>query len=109
MKRVSSLLLLCLALTGCGTVRISRILNDPARYHNRSVTVQGRVVNVLGALNMGGYEVDDGSGRIYVVSSRGVPNQNASVKVTGRVTPGVNIMGRAMGTAITEEHHKVHY
>src|SRR4051794_24034332 len=109
MKRASSLLLLCLALTGCGTVRINRLLNDPARYRNRSVTVQGRVINVLGALNMGGYEVDDGSGRIYVISSRGVPNRDANVKVTGTVTPGVNVMGRSMGTAIREEHHKVHY
>src|SRR3954452_10337153 len=109
MKKVSLLLLICLALTGCGTVRINRILADPARYHTRNVAVEGRVVNVVGALNMGVYEVDDGSGRIYVVSSRGVPTRNAHVKVHGVVTPGVNIMGRSLGTAIREDKHRVRY
>ena len=108
MKRVSFLLLLCLLLTGC-VQHIGRIVNDPARYRTRTVSVEGRVVNVLGALNMGVYEIDDGTGRIYVVSSRGVPNRNAHVKVTGTVTPGVNIMGRSLGTAIQEQHHKARY
>ena len=49
------------------------------------------------------------SGKIYVVSSRGVPNRNASVKVHGYVEPGVNVMGRSLGTAIKESGHKVHY
>jgi len=111
MKKVSSVLLplLCVVLAGCGTVRINRILADPARYHNRNVQVEGRVTNVVGALNMGAYEVDDGSGKIYVISSRGVPNRNAQVKVHGTVSPGVNIMGRSLGTAIRESGHKVHY
>ena len=108
MKRVSCLLLLCLVLTGC-VQHIGRIMNDPAHYRNRSVTVEGRVVNVVGAMNNGIYQVDDGTGTIYVVSSRGVPNRNARVKVTGTVTPGVNIMGRSLGTAIQEQHHKARY
>jgi|SRR3954454_25340794 len=109
MKKASSLLLLCLAVTGCGTVRINRILADPARYRSRSVAVEGRVVNVIGALNMGLYEVDDGSGRIYVLSNRGVPTRDARVKVEGTVTAGANIMGRSIGTAIQEHGHRVRY
>lgn len=109
MKKASSLLLICLAITGCGTVRINRILADPARYRTRNVAVEGRVVNVVGALNMGVYEVDDGSGRIYVISSRGVPTRDAHVKVHGTVTAGVNVMGRSLGTAIQEQGHRVRY
>ncbi len=107
--RATLLLTGALLLTGCGSVRINRILADPARYSNRNVAVEGRVVNVVGALNMGLYEVDDGTGRIFVVSSRGVPTRDARVKVEGTVQPGINIMGRSLGTAIRESEHRVRY
>src|SRR3954449_9676421 len=109
MTRAFLLFTASLLLTGCGTVRISRILADPARYHNRSVTVQGRVTSVAGALNMGVYQVDDGSGKIYVISNRGVPSRDARVKVAGTVTPGVNVMGMSVGTAIRERDHRVRF
>jgi hypothetical protein len=109
MKKASLLLAMALMLAGCGSVRINRILADPSRYSNRGVTVEGRVVNVVGALNMGLYEVDDGTGRIYVVSTRGVPTKNARVKVDGTVQPGINVMGRSLGTAIKESGHRVRY
>jgi hypothetical protein len=100
---------MALLLAGCGTVRINRILADPARYNNRSVQVEGRVVNVVGALNMGLYEVDDGTGRIFVVSTRGVPTRDAHVKVNGYVQPGINVMGRTLGTGIKETGHRVRF
>lgn len=103
------LLAATLLLTGCSSVRINRILADPARYNNRTVRVEGRVVNVIGALNTGLYEVDDGTGRIFVVSARGVPTQNAHVKVDGYVQPGLNVMGRTLGTAIKETGHRVRF
>lgn len=109
-KRFSLLLVpAALLLTGCGTVRIGRILNDPARYQNRNVTVEGRVTNVVGAIVAGVYQVEDDSGKIYVLSSRGVPNKGVRVKVDGTVTPGVNVMGRSFGTTIRERDHKVRY
>jgi hypothetical protein len=100
---------LALLLAGCGTTRIGRVLQDPSRFHNRPVTVEGRVVNVVGALNMGAYEVDDGTGKIYVLSNRGVPGRNTTVKVSGTVTPGLNIMGKTIGTAIKESSHRVRH
>jgi len=109
MNKASLLVICTVVLSGCGTVRINRILADPARYHNRPVTVEGRVTSVAGALNMGVYQVDDGSGKIYVVSNRGVPARDARVKVEGMVTPGVNVMGMTMGTAITERGHRVRF
>jgi hypothetical protein len=107
--KASALLVAAMLLTGCGSVRISRILADPSRYSNRNVRVEGRVINVVGALNSGLYEVDDGTGRIYVVSTRGVPSRDAHVKVDGTVQPGLNIMGRTLGTAIKESGHRVRY
>jgi hypothetical protein len=109
--RMKRLLLIstALLLSACGTVRIARINADPSHWANRTVRVEGRVTNSMGALGTGGYQVDDGTGKIYVLSSRGVPNKGASVKVTGRVISGVSFMGRSFGTAIREEHHKVRF
>ena len=99
---------MALFLSGCG-VNIARINADPSRYHNRTVSVEGRVTNSFGALGTGGYQVDDGTGKIYVISHSGVPSKGAVVKVRGRVQSGVTVMGKAFGTALFEDRHKVRY
>ena len=96
-----------LLLTGCGYTKIGRINADPSRYQNRTVRVQGTVTGSMGFLGTGGYQVEDGTGKIYVISGTGVPSKGARVAVTGRVQSGVQVLGRAFGTAIREEHHKV--
>jgi hypothetical protein len=109
-KRISLLIVpAALLLTSCGSTRIGRILADPTRYQNRNVTVEGRVTNVVGAFVAGVYEVQDETGKIYVLSSRGVPTKGARVKVQGNVTPGLNVMGRSFGTTIRESNHKVRF
>jgi hypothetical protein len=97
-------------LSGCGSTKIGRILADPGRYQNRSVTVEGNVTNVVGAYVAGVYQVEDETGKIYVVSmGRGVPNKGVRVRVNGNVTPGLNAMGKSWGTAIRERDHKVRF
>jgi protein-disulfide isomerase len=99
-----------LLLSSCGSTKIGRILADPARYQNRGVTVEGTVTNVVGAFVAGVYQVDDGTGKIYVLSTgQGVPNKGVQVKVNGNVTPGLNVMGKSWGTAIRERSHKVRF
>ena len=93
--------------TACGSVRIARINADPSRYANRTVSVNGRVTNSVGLLGTGGYQLDDGTGKIYVISRTGVPSRGAEVRVTGRVTPGATVLGRTIGVAIQEENHRV--
>ena len=39
----------------------------------------------------------------------GVPAKGARVKVDGKVTPGVNVLGKSFGTTIRERDHKVRY
>jgi hypothetical protein len=100
--------LLALLTAGCGATRIGRILDDPNHFHNRSVRVDGKVDRSFGAVIAGVYQVDDGSGKIYVISNRPVPRTGASVKVKGRVMNGITIGARSFGTAIQEESHHVH-
>ena len=106
-KRLLSVIVLSVLAAGCGATRIGRVLNDPARYQNRDVTVEGRVTQSYGAFVAGVYQVEDDTGRIYVLSNRGVPQKGARVRVEGRVTPGVSLGGRNFGTSIRERDHRV--
>jgi hypothetical protein len=96
-----------LLLSSCASTRIGRINADPSRYQNRVVHVEGRVTNSFGALGTGGYQLDDGSGTIYVISNRGVPSRGSKVAVSGKVINGVTVMGRSFGTTIEEHGHRV--
>src|SRR5262245_29466091 len=100
-----------LLFSACGTVRIARINSDPNRFARRTVRVEGNVTNSFGALGTGGYQVDDGTGTIYVISTgTGVPSKGMRVRVDGTVMHGVTVLGKSYGTAIRENGHKVrHY
>jgi hypothetical protein len=95
-------------MSGCATmVPIGRINADPSRFVNRTVRVNGTVTTSFGALGKGAYQIEDSSGKIYVLSASGVPNKGSRVAVTGTVFSGVNIAGQSLGTAIRESHHKL--
>ena len=96
-----------LLLTACAPVTIARINQDPSRYYRRNVTVNGTVVTSVGLLGTGGYQIDDGTGKIYVLSRTGVPSSGSQVSVTGSVVGGAEVLGRPIGTAIREESHKL--
>lgn len=96
--------ILALSLTGCPERRqIADVTADPARYMNKEVTIVGRVTNAYGALGQGIYEIDDGTGRMWVFTEKyGVPSKNGYVGVTGRVIPGVTYAGRNYATVLRE-------
>lgn len=96
-----------LLLSACGAVKIGRINADPSRYRNQTVRVSGTVVNSVGALGTGGYQVEDGTGSIFVISRKGVPSRGSRVIVTGKVFPGAEVLGQSVGTAIREQSHTV--
>ncbi len=98
-----------LMLAGCGFIPIGRVTADPSRYMNRTVHVSGRVTNSFGILGTGGYQVEDRTGKIYVISGTGVPSKGAQVEVTGQVMNGIEVGGRPIGTAIRESHHRVRW
>jgi hypothetical protein len=98
-----------LFLAGCGPTKIGRILDEPNRYRNKNVTVEGEVDRSFGAIVTGVYQVDDGTGKLYVLSRGGVPRKGSRVKVNGRVQQGITIGNRSIGTVLTERDHKVKY
>jgi hypothetical protein len=104
---ISAISISAIFLAGCGPVKIGRINADPSRFRNQTVHVDGTVVNSVGVLGTGGYQIDDGTGKIYVLSRRGVPSRGSHVAVSGRVSQGVEVLGQPVGVAIREESHKV--
>jgi hypothetical protein len=98
---------LLVVLSACGSIKIARINADPSRYANRTVTVTGKVVNSVGVLGTSGYQLEDNTGRIYVLSRSGIPSRGSVVKVTGTVSPGVQVLGNPVGVAIKEQQHRV--
>ncbi len=81
---------------------ISRINADPGRYQNKEVGIVGNVTDSYGVLGNGAYEIDDGTGRIWVVTTRGVPSRGSRVGAKGKVYTGYSFGGRSFGTVLQE-------
>jgi hypothetical protein len=104
-----SVLGLALLMTSCATIRIGRILSDPIRFNNRPVEIEGVVTNSVNAHIAGAYQVDDGTGRIFVLAGGRPPQKGARVKVRGRVQEGVTVLGQSFGTTLRERDRRVYY
>ena len=112
MKRETRLRLLAVLagaflLMGCEAVKIADVKANPSKYSGKTVKVAGRVTTSFGVLSTGGYEIQDDSGRIFVISNHGVPAQGANVVVEGSVFSGAMIAGQPVGVAIRESKHEV--
>src|SRR5690242_21219574 len=88
-----------LLFTACPSqTNISKINADPDRYRGKEVGIAGRVTNSYGAMGTGAYEIDDGTGRIWVVATKhGVPSRGSQVGAKGYVRNGFNFNGRSYG------------
>ncbi|MGQ0721164.1 MAG: hypothetical protein ACT4PE_06280 [Candidatus Eiseniibacteriota bacterium] len=75
-----------LLLHGCAAPRvpITTLLDDPSRFEGKTVRIVGDVESGVGALGLGTYQVNDGTGTLRVVSeSGGAPRVGANVGVEG--------------------------
>lgn len=101
------LLAVTLLLTACPSREtIAKINADPGRYHDKEVAIVGTVTNSYGILDRGVYEVDDGTGRMWVATSRGVPSTGSRVGVKGFVYPTLNVGVRSFGVGMEETERR---
>jgi hypothetical protein len=105
-KKISyflTLLTLGLLLVACERTKIGDITADPGNFMNKEVNVAGEGTQSIGFMGKGIYQVDDGTGRLWVLANgRGVPSKGAMVGVKGRVTPTVTFMGVNYATVMRE-------
>jgi len=86
---------------------VESINRDPGRFHDHEVTVVGRVVNSFDVMGVGAFEIDDGTGRLWVYSrNHGVPGHDEKVAVTGTIQQGFSIGGRNFATILRETHRR---
>ena len=87
---------------------------DPSRYANKEVAVVGNVTRSVSVLGRGAYEVEDGTGRLWVVSQTGVPRQGARIVVKGKVRDAYDLTlfnlpePMSSGLVLVEISHKAH-
>ncbi len=86
--------------------RVADLQNNPGRYQNRSVHIDGVVTTSWGfpLSPLKFYKVDDGTGQVTVLS-QGVrtPITGSHVRVKGRVDELAVFGGRAVGLHLKEE------
>jgi hypothetical protein len=105
--RVLSLLLLSLAgvlLAGCPRHEsIAKINQDPARFAGKEISIVGQVTDSFGAAGTGVFQIDDGTGTMWVFSKGyGVPGSGAKVAVAGVIQQGFAFGGRNFATILLE-------
>jgi len=113
-RRLALLVTLAAGLPACATSlrnpHIADLRDNPGRYQNHSVSIDGVVTNSWGVpmLPFRLYKVDDGTGEVTVVSQGArVPTRGARVRVRGRVDEVGVVSGNALGLHLREQDLKV--
>lgn len=88
---VLALLVGAAASAGCAARTINQVLADPAKYRDKQVKLNGSVVDSYALLGNGAYQIEDKTGKLWVVSNGGVPRKGAHVSVTGTVREGFSL------------------
>lgn len=90
-------------LVSCEREKISDINADPGRFHNMEVNIAGQVTQSIGVLGKGVYQINDGTGTLWVYSDKlGVPSKGTTVGVKGTVMPTFTFLGTNYATIMRE-------
>ena len=97
--------ILLIALLSCAArTRIFDIKQTPRRFHDQTVTVAGTVTKTINlpVLKVGIFQLDDGTGNIWVKPKRRTPFKGDRVAVTGKIKVGISFSGRSFGVILIE-------
>ena len=94
--------MLLVGLNACSrTIRVRDLLDRPQEYDGKTVQVEGTVTQSAGVLGTGAFEIDDGTGRIFVIArGQGVPQQGAKTKAEGRFESVFSFLGRTIAAIV---------
>ena len=102
---VLALMLAVLPVAACSsTTKIGDITATPLPLEGKQVSIKGTVGETLwfAALGKGAYQLGDGSGLIWVVTTQPPPQKGQSISCEGTVTTAFKIGDQTLGTVITE-------
>lgn len=105
------LLMLMLLIQCAASVRIGDIRTSPNQYHNKKVTISGTVDETitLPILGVGVYQLNDGTGKMWVKPKELTPEKGDQVTVTGTIKVGITISGRSFGLILIESKGEESY
>src|SRR3954467_10066959 len=102
----------------CATTSINKVLADPGRYRNDTITVRGTVAESASVLGRGAYRITEKDQGLWVITNGGAPRKGARVDVKGRVQEGfdLGVLGNVLkvpgsiqgGIVLIESSHKAH-
>ena len=86
------------------SVRIGDIRSTPNRFHDKNVTISGVVDETitLPILGVAVYQLNDGTGAIWVKPKEMTVEKGDHVRVTGTIKVGLTISGRSFGLILIE-------
>jgi hypothetical protein len=94
-------------LVACEQDKIADINADPGSYKGKEIQIAGEVTQSVGALGKGVYQVNDGTGSLWVYSdTRGVPTRGAHVGVKGTIVPTFTFLGINYATVMRESDRR---
>ena len=102
---VGFILATMLSISGCTkTDKITDITSNSDQYNGKTVNIGGYVGNTIwnALTSRGAYQVNDGSGNIWVVTSKEPPVKGVKVSVTGTVSPAFTLGDTSLGTVVNE-------
>jgi hypothetical protein len=102
---LSILILLVFTTIGCsGVTKIGDILANPSQYEGEDLTIRGTVGETawLALVEKGAYQLGDGSGTIWVITSQPPPQKGQSISTQGEVQSAFSIAGQSYGTVLVE-------
>lgn len=90
---------------GCATTTsIDRLLADPMAHDGEEVRIEGEVQESVGFLQRGVYRVDDGTGRLPVLSRMGgAPRSGTRVVVEGTFRAALTVGEETLAGLVEEE------
>jgi hypothetical protein len=104
MRALATLGLLLLA--ACPGVKpIKELLDDPSRFDGKTVRIAGEVTESIGALGVGAYQVNDGTGTLTVVSKAGgsTPRVGAKIGVEGKFRSAFTLGFRSLAVLLEQQ------
>jgi hypothetical protein len=86
------------------TTKIGDVLTSSSKYQGKDIAIKGTVGETvwLAAAGRGTYQLGDGSGNIWVITTQPPPQKGQSISTEGTVEPGFSLLGRSYGTVIVE-------
>jgi hypothetical protein len=96
-------------LAGCrgSVVPIGDLLSDPGHFDHKEVMIQGTVDEAVGVLGYGAYQIEDGTGKLMVVTREsGAPRVGAHVGVRGEFRSAYTV-GDLTGAVVIERDRRL--